>query len=85
MCYKSLFKLWRYLYNQQNNSKRQFEIAANLMQTFEKPPFPKLLNRILRLFTLIVLRYVYRIPKIVKIPNYFNPTIIIIIKIIKNI
>ena len=35
MCNKSLFKRWRHLHYLQNNSKRQFELAANLMQTFE--------------------------------------------------
>ena len=35
MCNKSLFKWWHHLFYQQNISKRQFELAANLMQTFE--------------------------------------------------
>ena len=35
MCNKSLFKWWSHLHYQQNNSKRQFELTANLMQTFE--------------------------------------------------
>ena len=35
LCYKSLFKWWRHLHYRQNNSKRQSELTANLMQTFE--------------------------------------------------
>ena len=35
MCNKSLFKWWHHLFYRQNISKRQFELAANLMQTFE--------------------------------------------------
>ena len=35
MCYKSLFKWWRQLHYRQNNSKRQLELTANLIQTFE--------------------------------------------------
>ena len=35
MCNKRLFKWWRHLHYRQNNSKSQFELTANLMQTFE--------------------------------------------------
>ena len=35
MCYKSLVKWWCHLHYRQNNSKRQLELTANLMQTFE--------------------------------------------------
>ena len=36
VCVKSLFKWWRHLHYQRNDSKRTFEHIANLMQTFEK-------------------------------------------------
>ena len=58
MCYKSLLKWWRHLHYQQNNSKRQLELTK-FNANFCKPSSPKLLNRILRYFTLVVLGYVY--------------------------
>ena len=35
MCSQSLLKWWCHLHYWQSNSKRQFELTANLMQTFE--------------------------------------------------
>ena len=52
-----LFKWWRYLHYWRNNSQRQFEhrkFDANLL----KSSFPKLLNKIVRYYIQIVLRYV---------------------------